>query len=556
MKISKTLIATIDLLIVGVVSSAITAAAPAQNQPSLPGYDNAGVQLNRTREYLERQRVARQIAEDRAKQKVEVEDKRGDEQQKAEGNIKFQLNEVKLDESKALNKEELGAITDKYIGKEVTLNDLYDIVNDINALYEKKGYLTCRAFLAPQTIKKGVVHIKLVEGVTGAVHVTGNDTTNKSYITDRIGIKKGELGNIHEMNEDLLRFNGTNDVQLRITMHAGQEEGSTDYVISVFEPQKSSVSVYTDNAGSKSSGEWREGLFFSDRSLTGNRDTMMLSGMRSDGTKSFSMAYAVPVGRSGTKLGLNYSTNSVHITDGDLKDLNVRGHSNAYGVSLIQPLVVTEKLRTEASLDYSYQNSKTDFLGIHWVDDTTRGYTAAFSMTNYGDSSVIYQRHGYRIGDGENIDDAEKNFGKYVFNSFWQKAYKSGQVLSARLDAQWSGNNYLPSSEQFYIGGMYSVRGYEESLLGGDHGYTASMEYAVPLDKAKKTSAFVFFDYGAVMGDSAFDDHILAGTGAGLKTTITGKIYSSLTLGVPLRRHLNGTEVSKTRIHFMLNGQF
>ena len=35
-------------------------------------YNDPGVQLNRTREYMERQRVARQIAEDRAKQRAEV----------------------------------------------------------------------------------------------------------------------------------------------------------------------------------------------------------------------------------------------------------------------------------------------------------------------------------------------------------------------------------------------------------------------------------------------------------------------------------------------------
>ena len=45
--------------------------------------------------------------------------------------------------------------------------------------------------------------------------------------------------------------------------------------------------------------------------------------------------------------------------------------------------------------------------------------------------------------------------------------YNAGQMLSARLDAQWSADDYLLSAEQFYIGGMYSVRGYEESFLGG-----------------------------------------------------------------------------------------
>lgn len=526
------------------------------NPPPQYGTNDPGVQLNRMREYMERQRVAQQIAEDRAKEDSKVEGQATGQEEAPESAVKFVLNDIKIDGSEVLTKEEISGITSPYSGQEVTLQNLYDIVNALNDLYQQKGYLTCRAYLPPQTIKNGVVEIKIIEGKTGNVHIAGNETTREDYIAGRIGLERGSISNINDLNDDLLLFNATNDVQLRITMHAGEEPGTTDYVIAAYEPQKNYINVYVDNAGSESSGEWREGLFWTDRSLTGRRDMLTMSGMRSDGTKSFSAMYSVPVGRSGTKLGLSYSTNSVHITDGELEDLDIKGHSNAYGVSLIQPLVVTENLRTEATLDYGYQNSQTDFLGIHWVDDTVKSYTAGFSMTNYGASSLIYQKHNFRIGDSENIANEEDNFTKYFFNGFWQKAYQGGQMLSARLDAQWSGDDYLTSAEQFYIGGMYSVRGYEESYLGGDSGYSASIEYSVPLDKARTTSAYCFFDYGAVYGDSAFDDHVLAGTGIGIKSTIDRKIYTNLTLGVPLMRDINGEEVSKTRIHFMVNGQF
>lgn len=544
----------LGIILVGEIILPISYAAPPPNQPA--GYNDPGVQLNRTREYLERQRIARQIAEDRAKERTEIVAQQQGEKQETAGEVKFRINKIIVDKSEVLQEQEINDITRAYINKEIVLQDLYTVVNGINNLYAEKGYLTCRAFLPPQTIKDGVVHIQLVEGKSGNVYVDGNNSTNESYITDRIGIERGNIANINDLNEDLLLFNGSNDIQLHITMHAGKEPGTTDYVISVAEPQKSLVNLYVDNAGSESSGEWREGLFFTDRSLTGNRDSMMLSGIRSDGTKSFSASYITPVGRSGTKLGLNYSANSVHITDGELEDLNVKGHSSAYGVSVIQPLIVSESMRTEASLEYGHQNSQTDFLGVHWVDDTTYGYTASFSMTNYGTSSVIFQKHGYRIGRSENITGYTKNFNKYIFNGFWQKAYTGGQMLSARLDGQYSSDNYLPSAEQFYIGGMYSVRGYEESYLGGDSGFAASIEYSVPIDKSKKTSVFTFIDYGSVFGDSAFDDHTLAGTGIGIRSTIAQKIYASLTLGVPLISDPNNDDIDSTRIHFMLNGQF
>lgn len=541
------------LVLVSLAGVSVTAEA---NPPSRPpsGYNDAGVQLNRTREYIEREQIARRIQEERNKQQSEVEAEKGSEQGEASGSVLFLLQKVVIDDSQVLSQAEIASVTDKYVGHEVSLQKLNTLVSELNKLYEDKGYLTCRAVLTPQTIKEGIVHINLVEGRTGQLIMDGNKSTNSRYIQNRLHLHKDRIDNVHELNKDLLRFNSTNDVQLRIFMQAGEEAGTTDYVITAYEPRQHNFTVYTDNAGSDSSGLWRAGMFYTNKSLTGNRDTLMVSGIFSEGTKSGSFAYNTPVGRSGTKLGVQYSANSVHIIDGDLEPMNVRGNSNSYGVSLTQPLIVTEHLKSDVALEYSRQSSKTDFLGIHWVDDTISGYTASFSMMNYGKSSVIFQKHGYRIGDWENIDGQNKDFGKYQFNGLYQKVYSGGQMLTGRLDGQWSSTSYLPSAEQFYIGGAYSVRGYKESLLGGDHGVAVSLEYSVPI--AKAVSAFTFIDYGSVYGDSAFEDHILMSTGIGVKATLAQNFYSSLTLGVPLRRELNGSEAGKTRLHFMFNGQF
>lgn len=526
--------------------------------PQLEGYNNAGVQLNRTREYLERQRVARQIEEDRARQRAKVEGGEEADKQQEGADVRFLLNDVAFDASEVLSEEELRRIAAGYTGREIAIKELYRLVEEVNALYKEKGYLTCRAFLQPQTIKQGVVKITLIEGRTGEVRVQGNADTKERYITRRLHLTNGEIANINVLNKDLLLFNASNDAQLRIMMRAGEQPGTTDYVIAVFEPQRRSISVYGDNAGNDTSGEWRGGIFFNDRSLSGRRDSLSLSSIWSEGTKAFGGMYVTPVGRSGTKLGFNYSANSVHIVDGYLEDLQVRGHSSAYGVSLIQPLVVTDGMRSEASLGYSRQNSRTDVhsLDMPWVDDRVDGYTASFSLTNYGASSVIYQRHGYRLGSFDQLTGEDRNYGKYIFNGLYQKTYGHGQRLSARVDAQWSSTQYLASAEQFYIGGMTSVRGYKESLLGGDSGYSASLEYDVPLDKKRATSAFAFFDYGSVHGGSAFGNHVLAGTGAGVRARVSDKAYVSVTLGVPLRRDLNSTEVSKTRVHCLATAQF
>lgn len=539
--------------------SAVAFAGPTDEQAAefhKSGLNNAGVAANRAIEYMERQRVAKQIAEDKVKasSKVEQGSEKPDAEQQAA--VTFKLEKLELDESTVLEQAELQKLTDEYIGKEVGVKDLYELVNKINKLYLDNGYFTCRAILPAQTIKNGTVKIELIEGKTNAVEVQGNKYTKSKYISKRMSLKQGEVANINKLNDDLLRFNAANDVQLRISLQAGSEPGTTDYIISAYEPQNITWTVYSDNAGSDTSGEYRGGLFFTDRSLTGVRDALTLNTMLCDGTKSFGLGYSRPLGHSGTKLNLQYSANSVHITDGQLEPLNVRGHAYAMNVGLSQPLVVTEKTRTEATLDYGQQNSKTDFSGQHWLDDTIKGITAGYSVTNYGTSSVIYQKHSFNAGTHTNIADKDKDFSLYQLNGLYQKMYQHGQLLSLRLDAQRGFNNYLPSARQFYIGGMYSVRGYKESLLGGDSGYSVGLEYSVPVIKDKKTNAFVFMDHGQVFGDSAFDSHVLTSCGLGVRSNITKHIGAVVTLGVPLIKEINNTDVDSTRIHFMVSGQF
>ena len=149
------------LVLVSLAGVSVTAEA---NPPSRPpsGYNDAGVQLNRTREYIEREQIARRIQEERNKQQSEVEAEKGSEQGEASGSVLFLLQKVVIDDSQVLSQAEIASVTDKYVGHEVSLQKLNTLVSELNKLYEDKGYLTCRAVFPPQTIKEGIVHINLV----------------------------------------------------------------------------------------------------------------------------------------------------------------------------------------------------------------------------------------------------------------------------------------------------------------------------------------------------------------------------------------------------------
>ena len=525
---------------------------------------DAGTQLSQARDYMERELIARQLEEDRKKQKAQVESKLKAPEEAA-STISFTLTKIQTDPSEVLTEAELQKITEQYIGKTVSLADLYAITGAINNLYNDKGYMVCRAYLPPQRIHGGVVQIKLLEGKTGTVTLQGLKHTKEKYVTCRVPLKPGTVANTAVLNKQLQRFNGTNDVQLRILVHAGKETGTTDYEIAAYEPkQNQSVTVYLDNNGYETSGRFRQGLFYNIRSLTGMRDSLRLNYLRSEGSNIYGIGYSLPIGKMGTRLDLDYSGNNSKIIKGDAKPLDIKSDASAFALAIRHPLVVDQKRKYEVGLQYLNQTSKTKWRLIdYWTKDKRSTFIPYISFTHYGDSSVLYHKHSFPItsfkntayGDWEN----NSNYVSYQLNMLYQKKYKHGQMFSARLDGQLAGSKDRSSSDRFYLGGANSVRGYEESFIGGNKGATVGLTYQVPLDKKQRYHAFAFFDYGWVSDDLDLNasSYSAYSTGLGLSASIRN-VYASIILGIPLKREYEFTtkKVSRTRFDFVLSATF
>ena len=99
------------------------------------------------------------------------------------------------------------------------------------------------------------------------------------------------------------------------------------------------------------------------------------------------------------------------------------------------------------------------------------------------------------------------------------------------------------------------MRGYEESFLGGEKGFTASIEYQIPVTKNKRLNVFPFIDYGHVSGGSVYDEKSL--TGGGIGFNLTAKYYSaSLAWAVPFKKTFAGKKVDSSRLHLTVTGNF
>ena len=243
------------------------------------------------------------------------------------GSFSFELKSIGHTDSEVLTEEEfLGAVS-PWIGKRITTTDIAEILNAVNRLYRSKGYVVCLALVKPQRIRDGHLVLTLVEGKTDAVTVTGNDTTNTSYIENAFHFEEGKTANYQTMLDDLVRFNMTNDATLQIDMGPGTKPMTTSYRINTTEPRRWGASAFFDTTGSRSTGRARGGVTLTNRSLFGRRDAVTLLGMASRGNKSGMLGYSLPINSRGTKLSVSGSYSDVKVVKGPAEDRDVEGKS-------------------------------------------------------------------------------------------------------------------------------------------------------------------------------------------------------------------------------------
>ncbi|MDD5595645.1 MAG: POTRA domain-containing protein, partial [Candidatus Omnitrophica bacterium] len=62
------------------------------------------------------------------------------------------------------------------------------IADKITEIYRKKGRTTSRAYLPPQTIKDGILTIKVIEGKVGKIDIRGNRYFRTSLLEKKLNL--------------------------------------------------------------------------------------------------------------------------------------------------------------------------------------------------------------------------------------------------------------------------------------------------------------------------------------------------------------------------------
>jgi hemolysin activation/secretion protein len=450
------------------------------------------------------------------------------------------------DPSEILSDEEIEQIAAKYMGRSLDMQGLYEIVDDFNRLYAKKGYVTARALLPAQTIKNGTVAIELVEGRVGQVVVRGNEYTDTDYLLDRISLKPGDLVEVGALENDVLRLGATNDIRVRAELGAGSAFGTTDIYLLVQEPQNSEGLLFFDNSGQSESGLYRANLTMVKRSVSGRRDPLTISIMGSEGTAAGSIAYELPVGVRGTRAAIGYSYTKASVTSGDFSDLEVEVESSGLSLSLRHPLLLGLEKNSELRCGISLRETKTFSSGFQLLETRLGTLNCGLSEQDVGTYDGRQCVSTSQLDFTGGFPDDGKRFIKCSIQFTHEQLHEDQGYHVLRFTGQWTASNLLPSSEQYNLGGVASVRGYPEGMLAGDKGFFMTVELHRPL--VSGAEYYYFLDHGAAYpykgeGGQITDEDYLTSIGIGVKAILLQRISGHLVIGQPVGRDGYGTRI-------------
>ena len=487
------------------------------------------------------------------------------------------VDNFEISPSNIMTVEDIEKILEPYKGQNLTFEQLKEVVAKFNSWYTKNGFITARAFLPPQTLENGIVKIKLVEGRVGNISVSENKWTRSKYIQDRLDLHKGNIFNIKNLERSMVIFNRYNSgVQLTGSLSAGQSEmGTTDVNIQAHEKIPFHITGMFDNAGRKSTGEFRGGLMLRDDSLTKHRDPLTLGFYANKHSITPFADYNFPVNKKDGRIGFSFSSSNSEIGHGAYRIFNIKSRSQNYSLYYTQPIFRKPWTELTSVSSIAYKHSATSFDKVDIFEDKVTTATTGLTFRYDTKRGIWYANQN--VGYSFPIFDENSNYLKLDGSVLRLHDFGHGIIGTVRGNYQFIPKDDVPYVDQMIAGGSTTVRGYSEGLLIGRSGYILSAELMFPLaprviytKKRPNTpipfignyiKGFIFADHAGIFpykgsgaGQQNYDKNdFLASLGVGLKINLPGEINLRLAWGFPLMKNKYEENSSWGRFHIDLS---
>lgn len=384
-----------------------------------------------------------------------------------------------------------------YRNRQVTAGELLLLAQQLTQYLIEQGYVNSGVILPDQQVNDGVVRLRIVAGRLDRVNVDGNRNVPERYIAARVASVQTDAFNINRAVEGLQVLERDPLIKrLNAELKPSVERGLALLNINVEEARAYGASAGVDNHISPNVGQYRVFVDAYHRSVFGLRDSFAVDYRHAEGYSGGSAEYRVPLTARNTSIGVNFSADSSRIVTEPFAQLDIRGESRRYGVSIGRPFI--DSPQTQFSLELGAQREQVEsfLLGEPFSfsasdpDGVSTVVMAQFTQewVRRGRDRVVALRSTLNVGldawDASVGGDADGEFIEWVGQGEWlQKTAWRNSAVAFRIQAHLA-NDELPAFRKYPLGGAQSVRGYRENVFTRDNGVAASLEWSVPIVSA------------------------------------------------------------------------
>lgn len=476
----------------------------------------------------------------------------------------IEINKINILDSTIFTNSDFKELIKPYLNRCNGIKNLSNLRDKISNKYIDKGYVTSRAYFKVGDLTTKELNIYILEGKIEKIE-SGNVNISNLFIN-----YENKILNLRDLEVLVQQAERLQSQQLDIQLIPSQKIGYTEINIVNNGPLESFFgNIGVNNFGLKKTGKYQiysnfsyENLFKINDIISLNLNSTNRALTTNDKTIGAYINYSFPIDRFLFDLFYSYSNYKQANQDNFSSTFQSNGDNYSFGLDISYKLFHSFQHSIEIFLGYEKKQTKNYLndvrldLQSYNTSSLSTGFKHNYRAESFDYYSKIMVKKGL-AGYKDDISQQDIYFTKYLFDLGFNKYFNTANNLKYNfyLRSQYSSNNLL-ATEEISMGGVYSVRGFNDSELSGNKGFYTRNELS---QTYKIDSLFILpylgVDYGYVSNNTYSVGGELYGFVVGSRAYIKD-FNLELFYSVPLKASANIKDENSKFLGFSLSYNF
>jgi hemolysin activation/secretion protein len=454
----------------------------------------------------------------------------------------FPIDEIVIKGNSLIPDNDLEPVVGPFRGVPMGLNRINLLLRRLTAVYLERGYFTTRVYLGEQNLSDRRLQIDVIEGRLEKIEYNGAEPPLGVRLA--FPVSKGEILRLQDLEQGVEQLNRLRRNAASITVAPGELPGGSIATIRNEQGDARTYHIGYDNGGQESSGLRRLRLGVDAEDMLGLQEAVSLAYTGSRDTNALLLSAGVPLGYHTLSYTLSYSDYLSQLGGYALLFGDTYWHNLGWNYTYARDG------RGRDGIDVAISHRR----GRRFIND---GALTPQRLTTVRLAYNRYRRMAWGSLQGEiayshgvgwlGADSDARGLSRKAPSARFNKLAASAEAVvgiterwSVRTSAslQWSDRG-LYGSEQMFLGGAGSVRGFAESAAGGDKGVLVRNELGRTdpgwlRDWGVRLAPYAFLDMGSV-GLVGGEQKSLVSAGVGMRFSAQ-RVQGEIVVGVPLTR--------------------